>query len=232
MAGRVNSKTGHVNKVLVVGAGIAGMQAALDLAELGIKVSLLEKNHRIGGILSYLDKQFPTNHCGMCRILPIPYGSASSQFCLRRGLKHPNIEIITNAEVERVSGKVGRFVVSIKKRGSYIDEYKCIGCRRCVEVCPVLQDELRNNIPDSQKVIHAVSQQNMPYVLVINQQSCTKCGKCVEVCPSKAIVLQPKDEILNLKFGAIIHSTGSKEFDSSKVSKYGYRRFKNVITGL
>ena len=232
MGQRVNPKTRAVDRVLVVGAGISGMQAALDLAELGIKVTLLEKNTHIGGILSHLDKQFPTNHCGMCRILPIPNGSASSQFCLRRGLKHPNIEILTNVEVEGVSGKAGRFEVSIKKKGSYIDEYKCIGCRRCIEVCPVLQDEQKNNTPDSQKVIHAVSQQNIPYVLVINQDTCTKCGECVKVCPTNAIVLQPEDETVKLTFGSIIHSSGFKEFDSTKLSKYGYKIFKNVITGL
>lgn len=232
MSEKVNSKTQAVNRVLVVGGGIAGMQASLDLAEMGIKVSLLEKNNHVGGILNHLDKQFPTDHCGMCRILPIPSNDPDSQFCLRRGLRHPDIDIITNAEVEGIRGKAGRFEVSIKKRGNYIDVYKCIGCSRCVEVCPVLQDEQKVNKPDSQKVIHAVSQLNIPYVLVIEQETCTKCGECVKVCPTDAIVIQPREEIFNLTFGAVIHSGGFKEFDCTKLNKYGYNGFKNVITGL
>ena len=119
-----NNKTGAV---LIVGGGIAGIQASLDLADSGFKVYLVEKGPSIGGVMSQLDKTFPTNDCAMCILAPKLVGTG----------RHPNIELITNAEVEEVTGKAGNFVVTVNKKPRYVDETKCTGCGVCTENCPV-----------------------------------------------------------------------------------------------
>jgi NADH:ubiquinone oxidoreductase subunit E len=118
-----------VGSTLIVGGGIAGMQAAIDLAESGIKVYLVEKEASIGGVMSQLDKTFPTNDCAMCTMAPrlVAIG------------RHKDIEIIASSEVEKVEGQAGHFKVVLKKKASYIDEAKCTGCGTCVENCPVLE---------------------------------------------------------------------------------------------
>ena len=122
-----NSIDGKVGAVLVVGGGIGGIQASLDLADSGFKVYLLEKGPSIGGVMAQLDKTFPTNDCAMCILAPKLVSVA----------RHPNIQIITNAEIEKLSGEPGNFVVAVKKEPRYIDEEKCTGCGVCMENCPV-----------------------------------------------------------------------------------------------
>jgi NADH:ubiquinone oxidoreductase subunit E len=122
-----NSINGKIGAVLVVGGGIGGIQSALDLADSGFKVYLLEKNSSIGGVMAQLDKTFPTNDCSMCILAPKLVSVA----------RHPNIQIITNAEIERVCGEPGNFIVTVKKEPRYVNEEKCTGCGVCMQNCPV-----------------------------------------------------------------------------------------------
>lgn len=123
----MNTKNNKTGAVLVVGGGIAGIQASLDLADSGFKVYLVEKGPSIGGVMAQLDKTFPTNDCAMCILAPKLVGTG----------RHPNIELITNAEIEELGGKDGRFVVTVKRKPRYVDESKCTGCGVCTENCPV-----------------------------------------------------------------------------------------------
>ena len=131
-----------IGKALVVGAGISGIRAALDLAEFGYGVTLIDRLPNIGGILSQLDYQFPTDHCGMCKMLPLVDRDLSSQYCLRKGLFHENIEIRLSTELASVKGEPGHFQIILRQKNNLVDPTRCIGCGECVKVCPV-------EIPDS-----------------------------------------------------------------------------------
>jgi len=220
----------NIGAVMVVGAGIGGIQASLDLAELGLKVYLIDKSSNIGGTLSQLDRQFTTNDCGMCQMLPIFKREEASEFCLRRDLTHPNIQIMTNTEVEKVEGSVGDFKVSLQKKARYIKEDKCIGCGLCTEICPIkVKDEFNEGLA-SRKAIYIKYPQAIPNLYTIDIESCNRCGECVKICPTKAIDLSQKDEILELEVGAIILSLGFEEFDPHDLSQYGYEKCLNVVT--
>ena len=127
-----------IGKALVVGAGISGIRTALDLAENGYGVTLIDKSPHLGGILSQLDYQFPTDHCGMCKMLPLVNRDASSQHCLRKGLFHENIDIMLATELIDVDGDSGNFSVRLKQRPNWVHPDKCIGCGMCTDVCPVV----------------------------------------------------------------------------------------------
>ena len=122
---------------LIVGGGISGMRAALDLAETGYGVTLVEQAPYLGGIVSQLDHQFPTNHCGMCRMLPLLDRESGSQYCLRKDLVHENIDIRLSTEVMTVAGEAGGYEVSLRKKPAGVDWLKCVGCGACTQVCPV-----------------------------------------------------------------------------------------------
>ena len=117
-----------MGKALVVGAGISGIRSALDLAETGYAVTLIDREPHMGGILSQLDDQFPSNHCGMCKMLPLVKRDQTSQFCLRKGLFHENIDIRLNTEVVAIEGEPGKFLVSVRKKPTWVDSERCVGC--------------------------------------------------------------------------------------------------------
>ncbi len=176
-----------VGTAMVVGAGIAGIRAALDLAEVGYGVTLVERAPHIGGILSQLDYQFPSDHCGMCRMLPLIRRDAASQHCLRRGLFHENIDILLSTEVTAVEGAPGKFRVTLKQQPAWVDPGRCVGCGRCVPVCPVeVRDDFNAGL-SRRKAIYLPVPHAIPNAYAIDAAACTRCGACAAVCPTGAI---------------------------------------------
>ncbi len=216
-----------IGDVMVVGGGISGIQASLDLADSGFKVYLVEKLPAIGGKMSQLDKTFPTNDCSMC--------IESPKFieCSR----HPNIDILTYTEVDRVEGEAGNFRVTLTKKPRYIIDDKCRGCTTCTEYCPVRVPNRYNQNLSLSKCSHIYFSQAVPLVTYIDPESCLflqdgKCTICVGVCQNKAIDLHQKAEKVEVEVGAIILAPGYEIFDPNLRGDYGYGKMANVITGL
>lgn len=217
---------------LVVGGGVGGIRAALDLAEMGYRVYLVEKRAFLGGALVQLDKWFPTNDCGFCRLLPSMAREGAGEFCLRRELVHPGVEVLTSSELEGLAGEAGAFIATIVRAARYVDQAKCIGCGLCVEVCP---EETENPFDKGQtrhKAIHLSHPNATANRYVIDIDACTRCGECVKVCPTEAIDLDAGEETLELPVGAVILDPGFQEFDPGRLTHYGYGTLANVVTSL
>ena len=217
---------GNFGDVMVVGGGISGIQAALDLATSGFKVFLVERAPTIGGKMAQLDKTFPTNDCSMC--------IESPKFieCDR----HPNIEILTYTEVDGVEGEAGDFTVSLIKKARYISEEKCTGCTTCVEYCPVEFPDPFNQELSPNKAVHIYFSQAVPLVPYIDE-SCIylkeqKCSICEGVCKTNALDLHQQPEKLTIKVGAVVLSPGYEVFDPKVRGDYGYGTIENVVTSL
>lgn len=214
--------------VLIVGAGIAGIQASLDLAEAGIKVYLVEKSPSIGGRMAQFDKIYPTLDNSLEMLMPKMVKVA----------EHPNIKLLTNTEVVGVEGSLGNYTVKVFRKPRYIDEDKCTGCGACMEVCPVSIPDKFNMGLSQTKAISIYSPTAVPKVATINPDYCLRlsgkgeCAKCVEVCEAKAINFEQKPENSNLNVGAIILAIGAEIFDASKAPEIGYGQFKNVISNI
>ena len=223
--GKIQAK----KSVLVLGGGIAGIQAALDMADVGLKVHLVEKAPSIGGRMAQLDKTFPTLDCSACILTPKMVDVA----------KHPNIELITNAEVTDLKGYVGNYEVSVVKKPRYVDEDKCVGCELCTQACPVkVPDKFNENLSQT-KAISVYSPQAVPKVATVDPEYCLRlkykkdvCGKCLQACEARAINFEQKPETINLEVGAIVMAVGSSVFDASLTPELGYGHYKNVITNL
>ena len=212
---------------LVVGGGIAGIQAALDIANAGYKVYLVEREPSIGGHMIQLDKTFPTLDCSACILTPKMSDIGS----------HLNIELLTYSEVERVSGYIGNFKVSIRKKARYVDEEKCNGCGVCQTKCPWKVDSEFDAGLGKRKAIYTPFPQAVPNIPVIDKEHCAyfikgTCRACEKFCPAGAIDFEQKDKLVEIEVGSIILATGYDVFDPSVISQYGYRRYDNVITGL
>jgi heterodisulfide reductase subunit A len=213
--------------VMVVGGGISGIQAALDSADTGFRVYLVDKAPAIGGKMAQLDKTFPTNDCSMC--------IESPKFieCSR----HPNIEILTYTEVESIKGKAGDFKVTLTKKPRYIIEDRCTGCTTCVEVCPVkVPDEYNQNL-SLNKAIHIYFSQAVPLITYVDPDTCLylqdeKCNICVGACQKQAIDLNQKEDTIQVEVGAIIMAPGFEVFDPKLRNDYGYGIMQNVVTSL
>ncbi|HEY0884627.1 MAG TPA: CoB--CoM heterodisulfide reductase iron-sulfur subunit A family protein [Ramlibacter sp.] len=212
--------------VMVVGGGISGIQAALDLATAGFKVYLVEKTPTIGGKMSQLDKTFPTNDCSMC--------IESPKFieCDR----HPNIEIMTYTEVAGVEGTPGNFTVTLTRKPRYVDEDKCTGCTVCVEYCPVkIPDPFNQNL-SLNKAVHIYFSQAVPLVTYIDD-TCLylkdkTCSICTGVCENDAINFSQTPQKVEVKVGAIVLSPGYEIFDPKIRGDYGYGTYENVVTSM
>jgi heterodisulfide reductase subunit A len=179
--------TKKIGKALVVGAGIGGIRSALDMAETGYQVTLIDRAAHIGGILTQLDAQFPTNHCGMCRMLPLLERDAGSQFCLRKGLFHENIEILTATRLTAVEGEPGSLTVRLRQNWNGVIPELCVGCGLCVDVCPVEVADSFNLGLSKRKAIYLPVPHAVPNPFIIDPAACTRCGACAAVCPTQAI---------------------------------------------
>ncbi|KYK23499.1 disulfide reductase [Thermoplasmatales archaeon SM1-50] len=221
-----------IPKALVIGGGVAGIQAALEIAEKGFKVYLVERSPSIGGRMAQLDKTFPTLDCSACILTPKMVDAA----------RHPNIELLTYSEVVGLDGYIGNFKVKVKKKPRYVDEEKCVGCGLCAAAC-----RLKGRIPNEfdlnkgkRSAIYVPFPQAIPLKYTIDPEKCItlktgKCGDkalCVEACERNAINFDQKEEILELDVGTIVVATGFDLFNPMEKPEYGYGKYPNVITGL
>lgn len=213
---------------LIVGGGIAGIQAALEIADSGFPVVLVEREPSIGGHMAQFDKTFPTLDCSACILTPkmVDVGN------------HPNVTLLTWSEVEDVSGYVGNFTATIRKRARYVNEEDCTGCGICIEKCPrkVIDDVYEAGL-GYRKAIYTPFPQAVPNYPVLDVENCTyfergKCKACEIFCPTNAIDFEQEDEIIQVEIGNIILATGYDLFDPRKITQYGYGRLANVFTSL
>jgi len=213
---------------LVVGGGIAGIQAALEVANAGFHVYLVEREPSIGGHMAQFDKTFPTLDCSACILTPRMVEAGSN----------PNITLLTWSEVVSVTGFVGAFNVTIKKKARFVNEELCTGCGICWEKCPksVIDDVYEAGL-GYRKAVYTPFAQAVPKYPVIDKPNCTffqkgTCKACEKFCPTNAIDFNQKDEYLNVEVGNVILATGYDLFDAGRVSNYGYGRLPNVFTSM
>ena len=214
-------------KAMVVGGGVAGIQAALDLADMGIETFLVEKGPSIGGRMAQLDKTFPTNDCAMCILSPKLVQAGS----------HPYLHLITHGEVTGIEGTPPHLKVSVLKKPRYVDESKCTGCGICVTKCPTKVPDPYNKGLSQTKAIRIPFPQAVPAIAVIDSQKCLylqkgKCRICEKSCGTNAIDFNQKEERLTIEVGSVILACGTTEFDAKLKGEYGYGIFPNVLTSI
>ena len=222
--------------VMVVGGGIGGMRAALDLADAGLRAYLIEQTPCLGGRVAQLGYMFPQHDCVLCRGTPDHgYGctrpSISPAYIQQN--QHPNIHILTDTHVTGVEGQAGDFTVSLRQEPRYVDAARCINCGYCAEACPVeLPDRYQQGMT-TRKAAYKVAARAAPDVYVIDRGPyCDGCGKCVQVCPSHAIDLQERPRLLSIEVGAIILALGFQVYDPHELGELGYGRFPNVLHAM
>ncbi len=215
-------------RALVIGGGIAGIQTALDIADAGFEVDIVEKNATIGGRMAQLDKTFPTLDCSACILTPKMVEAAANE----------KVKLYTYSEVESVGGFVGNFHVKIRKKARYVKEDICTGCGACMAKCPSKKglNEFNMNL-NNRPAIYIPFAQAIPNVAVIDPEQCIKlktgkCGLCEKVCTAGAIDYKQQDEIIEEEYGAIVMATGFKPIDASKFDEYSYSTCPDVVTSL
>ncbi|MFO7884618.1 MAG: FAD-dependent oxidoreductase [Desulfobacteraceae bacterium] len=219
--------------VLIAGAGISGIRAAIELAETGYRVILIDSSPQIGGILAKLDNQFPTDHCGICRMLPMIGREYASQYCMRKGLYHENIEILPFTEIQSIEGDAGNYTIELKRKPRYIDTDRCSGLLKCIDVCPVEAPDEFNHGLTKRKAVYQPVPHSTPQMLLVDMDICTRCGECVKVCPTNAINLEAEAETETRQVHAVILASGVKlynltEFEDAK----SYAVSEDVVTAL
>lgn len=215
------------NAVLVIGGGIAGIQAALDLANRGVKVHLVEKSPSIGGRMAQLDKTFPTMDCSICILAP------KMIECLR----HPNIELLAYSEVREVTGSTGNFVAKVLRKPRFIEVDKCTGCGECTEKCPVRVASEFDMGMGKRKAIFMAFPQAVPRVAVIDKDNCLffqkgVCKICEKLCQAHAVNFDQKAEEITLNVSSLVLATGLESWNPASISEYGYGRHENVLLSL
>ncbi len=215
-------------KALVIGGGIAGIQASLDIANSGHQVVLVEKEPSIGGHMSQLSETFPTLDCSQCILTPRMVEVA----------QHPNITLMTYAELEKLDGFIGNFKATIRKKAKSLDEKLCTGCGLCTTKCPTkkIPSEFNEGL-GLRTAIYVPFPQAVPNKPVIDKLNCQyylkgKCKVCEKVCPTGAIRFDQEDELVELEVGAVVVATGFNVMTTSEFSEYGYGKYPDVITGL
>lgn len=219
--------SGENNPVLVIGAGIAGVEASSLLAKSGRQVYLVEKNSYIGGNVIKLEDAFPSMECVGCMMAPK----------LEELLDNKNVKLLRLSQVEDVSGSPGGFSVKIKKRAGYVDLENCIGCGACFDPCPVEVDNEFEERLSKRKAIYIPCTGALPAAPVVDVENCLRfegqeCQACQEACAFEAIDFNQQDEEIEIQVGAIIVATGFKSFDPSEISRYGYKKFDNVYSAM
>ncbi len=211
-----------VGSVLVIGGGIAGIQASMDLGDSGYKVYLAESTMSIGGVMSQLDKTFPTNDCAICILAPKLVAAG----------RHENINLLINTTLEKITGKPGNFKVDLKQQSLFLDQETCTGCGVCAQECPVEAIDFFNEGLSKRAAISVKFPQAVPLVFSINQDICIGCGFCKGVCKAKAIDYTLKDKKTTLDVGAVILATGFDEYDPGPTHHYGFGKYPNVVTSI
>ena len=215
-------------RALVIGGGIAGIQTALDIAEAGFPVDIVEKKPTIGGKMAQIDKTFPTLDCAACILTPKMVDASQNE----------NIDIISYAQVEKVQGFVGSFSVTIRKKARYVDETKCTGCGLCTEKCPQKKVPNEFNLGlDNRRAIYIPFAQAVPKVAAIDPNYCTmlksgKCGVCAKVCTAGAIDYKQQDQLITREYGAIVVATGFEPIRLDKFDEFAYSQSPDVVTSL
>jgi len=214
-------------KALVIGAGISGIQASLDIANSGYEVILIEREPSIGGHMAQLSETFPTLDCSQCILTPKMVEAG----------KHPKIKLNTYCELEELTGTAGNFKVRIRKKASFVDWKKCTGCGLCSEKCPSkVPSEFEGKL-GTRKAIYTPFPQAVPNKPVIDKENCIyfkkgKCGLCVKICPVGAIDFKQKDTFIKEEVGAIVAATGYELYRKEDLGEYGYGKYEDVIDGL
>jgi heterodisulfide reductase subunit A len=211
-----------VGAVMVVGGGVAGIQASLDLADSGFKVYLVDQGPCIGGMMAQLDKTFPTNDCSMCILSPKLVATG----------RHPNITILTNAEITGLDGEAGNFEVKLRRKARYINEEKCNGCGLCAQKCPIEAVDMFNEGLGNRSAIFVEYPQAVPLKYMIDREKCIGCGTCAEICKANAVEYEQEESEAKLNVGSIILAPGFESFDARLKSEYGYARYPNVVTSI
>ncbi|MBE0467536.1 MAG: CoB--CoM heterodisulfide reductase iron-sulfur subunit A family protein, partial [Candidatus Desulforudis sp.] len=211
-----------VGAVLVVGGGVAGIQAALDLAEGGFRVYVVDEAFALGGKVPLLSRTFPTNECSLCSFSPR----------LAECARHPNLAVYTNTRVNAVIGEPGRFRAELRRLFRGVDPEKCKACGECAAVCPVEVPDSHNMGFSTRKAIFQPYPQAYPRAFAIDREACVECTLCVEACPAGAVMLDDPERDFAVEVGAVIVCPGYEPFDPTPLENLGYGRFRDVITGL
>lgn len=217
------------DSVLVLGGGIAGIQASLDLAHAGAQVILVEKQPTIGGIMAVLDKNFPTLDCSICIEAP-----KMSEVDL-----HPNIEVLSLAELETLDGEAGNFTATIRQRGRYVTD-ACTRCGECTQACPIVLPNEFDSGMAARKAIYTPIPQSVPGAYLIDIEHCLNqppnynpCSRCIDVClPGSIDFMLPQEQFLERKVGAVIVSVGYDSFDPRQLQRWGYGKHPDILTAL
>lgn len=224
---RKNGSAKVLPETVVIGGGIAGIQAALEIADSGNKVYLVERTGTIGGHMAMFDKTFPTLDCAACILTPkmVEIG------------QHPNIELLTLSEVTELKGSAGNYELTIRSKARYVDITACIGCGVCSEKCPQKTYSEFDAGTSMRKAIYIPFPQAVPNKYLIDAENCRyiqeeKCGVCQKVCPAECIDFTDTDKEIKVKAGNIIVATGFKTFDAARINEFGYGRYPNVLTSI